>query len=171
MMNLFKAFFNRATKKALTMASPRNFGRPINHITIHCTASSVNAKVSDIKKYWKNTLRWKSVGYHYIIGRKGERHILASLSSVVNGVRGHNWDGVHISYIGGKGGKDNRTEAQKEEMFRLLEELTAPDLLGNVQVLGHRDWSPDLNGDGKISPNEYIKLCPSFDVGKWYKNK
>ena len=25
---------------------------------------------------------------------------------------------------------------------------------------------PDLNGDGIISPNEYMKACPCFDVKK-----
>ena len=34
------------------------------------------------------------------------------------------------------------------------------------QVIGHRDTSPDLNGDGIISPNEYMKACPCFDVKK-----
>lgn len=37
---------------------------------------------------------------------------------------------------------------------------------GVKQVLGHRDTSPDLNGDGVISPNEYMKACPCFDVQK-----
>ena len=26
---------------------------------------------------------------------------------------------------------------------------------------------PDLNGDGKITANEWIKLCPGFDVSEW----
>ena len=33
-----------------------------------------------------------------------------------------------------------------------------------VEVIGHRDASPDKNHDGKISPNEWIKQCPCFDV-------
>jgi hypothetical protein len=37
----------------------------------------------------------------------------------------------------------------------------------NIQnVLGHRDFSPDLNGDGLITPNEWMKACPCFDVSK-----
>ncbi len=34
-------------------------------------------------------------------------------------------------------------------------------------VCGHRDLSPDLNGDGAISQNEWCKTCPGFDVGTW----
>lgn len=34
-------------------------------------------------------------------------------------------------------------------------------------VIGHRDTSPDLNGNGRIDPQEYIKACPCFDVKKW----
>lgn len=36
-----------------------------------------------------------------------------------------------------------------------------------ARILGHRDLSPDLNNDGKITPNEFIKACPSFDVATW----
>ena len=58
---------------------------------------------------------------------------------------------------------DTRTEAQREALVRLVEDLRLvfPSL---QQVIGHRDTSPDLNGDGIISPNEYIKSCPCFDV-------
>jgi N-acetylmuramoyl-L-alanine amidase len=35
--------------------------------------------------------------------------------------------------------------------------------------MGHRDTSPDLNKDGKITPNEYIKSCPCFDAITEYK--
>jgi hypothetical protein len=29
---------------------------------------------------------------------------------------------------------------------------------------GHRDWSPDLDHDGKVEPHEWLKMCPCFDV-------
>ena len=32
---------------------------------------------------------------------------------------------------------------------------------------GHRDYSPDTNGDGVISKYEWIKGCPCFDVQEW----
>lgn len=145
----------------------RYFGRPINRIVIHCTATTQNATVEAIKAYWRTVLGWSNVGYHYIIGVNGERYILSHLSKPTNGVRGYNWDSVHISYIGGKDGVDDRTDAQKKEMEALIRELRGDDILGPVPVVGHRDLSPDLNGDGIITPNEYIKLCPSFEVSEW----
>jgi len=32
------------------------------------------------------------------------------------------------------------------------------------RVCGHRDLSPDLNGNGEIEPEEWIKACPCFEV-------
>ena len=31
-------------------------------------------------------------------------------------------------------------------------------------ILGHRDLSADLDGNGKIEPSEWVKFCPCFDV-------
>ena len=30
----------------------------------------------------------------------------------------------------------------------------------------HRDLSPDLNGNGEIEPEEWIKACPCFEASK-----
>jgi N-acetylmuramoyl-L-alanine amidase len=35
-------------------------------------------------------------------------------------------------------------------------------------ILGHRDTSPDLNGNGIVEPCEWLKECPSFDAAKEY---
>jgi hypothetical protein len=40
----------------------------------------------------------------------------------------------------------------------------------NVSLKGHRDYSPDLNGDGQIARNEWIKDCPNFTVAAWVKS-
>ena len=32
------------------------------------------------------------------------------------------------------------------------------------RLCGHRDLSPDLNGNGEIEPEEWIKECPCFDA-------
>jgi hypothetical protein len=39
-----------------------------------------------------------------------------------------------------------------------------------IVVQGHRDHSPDLNGDGQISPWEWVKTCPGFDAGAWFRS-
>jgi N-acetylmuramoyl-L-alanine amidase len=146
----------------------KNFGRTINRIVIHCTGTSQTATVEQIKNYWRNVLGWSNPGYSYIIGVNGERHLLQNLSKTTNGVKGYNHDSVHISYIGGLKG-DDRTDEQKEAMIKLLKELTNEAMLGNIPIVGHRDLSPDKNKDGKITSNEWVKLCPSFDVKEWLK--
>jgi N-acetylmuramoyl-L-alanine amidase len=32
------------------------------------------------------------------------------------------------------------------------------------RVCGHRDLSPDLNGNGKVDPWERLKECPCYEV-------
>lgn len=141
--------------------------RRINRIVIHCTATSQKATVKAIKNYWKNTLGWKSPGYHYIITPKGEIHQLASIDRVTNGVKGFNSDSVHVAYIGGKT-EDDRTNAQRKSMEALLCDLI--NQIGEVTVCGHRDLSPDRNKDGRISPDEWLKRCPSFSVKAWLES-
>lgn len=36
-----------------------------------------------------------------------------------------------------------------------------------VRIVGHRDLSPDIDGDGLVSPHEWLKTCPGFDVADW----
>lgn len=135
--------------------------RKINNIVIHCTATQPDAKVESIKKYWKEVMGWKQVGYHYIIDAAGTVHQLAEESAVTNGVSGHNKDSIHISYIGGidkKGkAKDTRTEAQRKAM--LLKVLDLKFRYPGVRVLGHRDFEG------------VRKECPSFDVAAWLKEE
>ena len=35
-------------------------------------------------------------------------------------------------------------------------------------IQGHRDFSPDLNKNGRIEKNERIKDCPCFDAKEEY---
>ena len=134
--------------------------RDIDYIVLHCTATSPAATVESIKRYWRESLKWKSPGYHYIIDPKGKRHVLESILKPTNGVRGYNDRSIHVSYIGGIDSngkaKDTRTAAQKRETECLLRELLEI-LPCRPDILGHRDF-PGVNKD-----------CPSFDVQKWLK--
>jgi N-acetylmuramoyl-L-alanine amidase len=134
--------------------------REIKYIVVHCTATPPETTIESIKRYWKEILRWKNPGYHYIIKRNGEIVKLHDESLVSNGVAGNNKHSVHISYIGGidRDGKptDNRTDAQKHTMFSKLVSLS--EKYPNATILGHRDFP------------EVTKACPSFDVKTWLKN-
>ncbi|WP_228411401.1 N-acetylmuramoyl-L-alanine amidase [Epilithonimonas vandammei] len=96
--------------------------RNIEYIAVHCTATPQTATVSSIQNYWKNSLKWKMPGYHFIVKPDGEIVQLLDIANVSNGVGGWNSKLINISYIGGvdKNGKptDNRTEAQKRQFFQ-----------------------------------------------------
>ncbi len=80
---------------------------------------------------------------------------------------------IGVCYIGGlakdgKTPKDTRTAGQKDSLRRLLIELKRK--YPSAIICGHRDLSPDLNHDGKIEPNEWVKACPCFDAQEEYKD-
>ncbi len=144
--------------------------RLITHLVIHCSATSPKATVKAITGYWKRPkseggLGWTRTGYHYLIDANGKVHCLQPESLPSWGVKGHNAHSIHIAYIGGiKNGKayDTRTEAQKEAMLELL--ITLRTKYPEAEILGHRDFSPDKNKNGKVDKWERIKECPSFDA-------
>ncbi|WP_228446040.1 peptidoglycan recognition protein family protein [Chryseobacterium gleum] len=57
---------------------------------MHCTATQPNARIEDIKRYWKENLKWKSPGYHYMIKADGEVVNTLPIDQVSNGVAGWN---------------------------------------------------------------------------------
>lgn len=142
--------------------------RRITYIVIHCTAGSAQQKTEDIITYWKRKLGWKTVGYHKLISSDGIVETLASDETVTNGVKGHNHHSIHICYKGGWNSQDTRTQEQKTALLNVISQYKKkyPDAI----VLGHRDLSPDLNRDGKITQNEWVKICPCFDARNEYKN-
>jgi N-acetylmuramoyl-L-alanine amidase len=132
--------------------------REIKYIAIHCTAGGVNQSTQAIKDYWKNTLKWKSVGYHYLISADGTIEQLADESQITNGVAGFNKNSIHISYKGGvENGKpkDTRTFSQKASMLSLLKDLRKKYPKAIIQ--GHRDFGAK-------------KACPSFDAKSEFKH-
>ena len=134
--------------------------REIKYIAVHCTATPQTATVSSIQNYWKNVLKWKMPGYHFIIKPDGEVVQLLEIEKVSNGVKGFNSVSINISYIGGVDSQnkpiDNRTENQKKALLNLLKKLKKQFPKAIIQ--GHRDF-PDVK-----------KACPSFDAKEEYKN-
>ena len=141
--------------------------RKIKYIAVHCTAGSQKATVNDLLAEFKRK-GWKAPGYHYVITADGKIHQLLDTENVSNGVKGYNSVTVNIAYTGGMDGVDNRTDEQKKSLLTLLKLLRKryPDAV----IQGHRDFSPDLNGNGKIEKSEWIKMCPSFDAKTEYKD-
>ena len=145
--------------------------RRIKRIFIHCTASRQTATVQDIEREFKGR-GWERPGYHFILDADGKIHQLLDTEKVSNGVYGYNQTAINIAYIGGidENGKgiDNRTPAQKQSLIRLL--LALRKKYPDAEILGHRDISPDTNGNGEVDPWERIKECPCFDAKVEYKD-
>ena len=133
--------------------------RDIKYIVIHCTATQPNTKKEAILSYWKNTLKWKTVGYHRLIDANGVIHELAKFEQITNGVKGYNSESIHFSYIGGidESGrpKDTRTLKQKESLLYLVKQ--AKKQFPNAIIQGHKDFKG------------VAKACPSFEAKNEYK--
>ena len=82
--------------------------------------------------------------------------------------RGCNARSIGICYEGGLDEKgrptDTRTGWQRHSL-RVLVRTLLLDYPG-CRICGHRDLSPDLNGNGEIEPEEWVKQCPCFEVSK-----
>lgn len=132
--------------------------REIKYIVIHCTATPQDTTIQSILNYWKNVLKWKHKGYHFIIEKNGNIEYIQSIKIPSNGVRGHNYNSIHISYIGGidTNGKpkDTRTENQKKSLKLIIKLLKS--LFPKSEILGHRDFQG------------VKKACPSFNAKKEY---
>lgn len=145
--------------------------REIRFIVVHCTAGNQKESMADLIKGFR-ARGWRHNGYHDVLDYLGEVHNITPYEQIANGVEGHNRYAIHVSYTGGIGshGKpmDNRTWAQKEGLIKNLKKLKG--MFPQAKIVGHRDFSPDTNHDGKISTWEYIKYCPCFDAIPEYAN-
>lgn len=110
-----------------------------------------------------------SIGYHFVIDVDGTVETGRKEGEIGAHVKGHNMYSVGICLVGGitaEGKNDGKfTPAQWHALFDLLRRLEAK--YPEAKICGHRDLSPDLNGDGTITPNEWVKDCPCFDVFSW----
>lgn len=143
--------------------------RTIKYIAVHCTASHQSMTIEGLKQEFKRK-GWVNPGYHYVVSPDGKITQLLDEDKVSNGVKGFNSVLINVAYIGGidATGKpvDNRTPAQKSSLLSLLKLLHRKYPAAVIQ--GHRDFSPDLNKDGKITPNEWMKVCPCFNAKEEY---
>lgn len=146
--------------------------RQIDKIIIHCSASKEgqNVTVEQIDKMHRQR-GFACIGYHFVIDIKGVVHDGRDISKVGAHTTGYNIGSIGICYVGGldKNGKikDTRTYQQKNALYQLVKKLM--EIYPIKEVKGHRDYSPDTNGDGVISKYEWIKGCPCFEVSEFMK--
>lgn len=137
--------------------------RKIERIFVHCTAGSQKTTLKQLENEFK-AKGWKSPGYHYVVFPDGKIEQMLDESKVSNGVRGFNSTSINVSYVGGVDSKlkpiDNRTEAQKASLIKILTELKSR--YPEAKIMGHRDvWGKD--------PKKWQKWCPCFDAEEEYK--
>lgn len=130
--------------------------RKIDLIVIHCSATRADRDFTEEDLEVCHRRRgFNGVGYQRIGAH----------------AKGHNLNSIGICYEGGLDchGRpaDTRTEWQIHSMNVLI--LTLLRDYPGCRICGHRDLSPDLNGNGEIEPEEWVKACPCFDVTKEWR--
>lgn len=152
----------------------------IDSIIIHCSATRAGQdfRAKDIDRIHKQR-GFAQIGYNFVIDLDGavENGRPLSIDGAHCNTKGfsgvsYNKHSIGICYIGGLDAngrpEDTRTEAQKNSFRDLIAKLCKEYDI--VELLGHRDTSPDLNGNGEVEPAEYIKACPCFDVRSEFSN-
>lgn len=142
--------------------------RKIDMIVIHCSATRADVPLSPRQLDEMQRQRgFDGCGYHYYVRRDGEICTMRPVDRPGAHAKGYNQHSIGVCYEGGldEQGRpaDTRTELQKRSL-RVLVRVLAMDFQTR-RIVGHRDLSPDLDGDGVIEPEEWTKVCPCFDVG------
>lgn len=153
--------------------------RRIDLIVIHCSASPDGKWVTapDIDRWheergFERSARWRArfnpdyaaIGYHFILYTSGAIATGRALDEVGAHAGGHNARSIGICMIG----TGRFTAAQWRSLDELVQALRLR--YPAAKILGHRDLSPDLDGDGLVEPHEWLKTCPGFDVAAWLKS-
>ena len=141
--------------------------REIKYIVIHCSATKETVDYSFSQLVADHQRRgFKTCGYNIYIKRNGQTYLGRNFGEELAHAKGYNNNSFAICYEGGldpsSSPKDTRTPQQKQALISAI--LFCKLLAPNAQVLGHRDLSPDVDGDGQIEPNEWLKSCPCFNV-------
>lgn len=156
--------------------SKRRTPAQITHLIIHCSATPNGRPVTALdidswhqKRGFKRDMRvfpshrpdLKHIGYHLVNRVNGAaesgRHELETGAHCID----YNTNGIGICMVG-----TDRFSIGQWQTLKAQVEIFTKRYPGLV-VLGHRDTSPDTNGNGRVDPQEWLKTCPGFDVKQW----
>lgn len=145
--------------------------RVINLIVVHCSATRADRDFTEHDLELCHRRRgFNGAGYHFYIRKNGDIKSMRPLEKPGAHALGYNAHSIGVCYEGGLDAgfrpADTRTSWQKHSLRVLVKTLLA-DYPGS-RVCGHRDLSPDVNADGVVGPEEWVKECPCFDAGKEY---
>lgn len=109
----------------------------VTHIVMHHTAWTKDATVDDIAKIHIDQNGWRSVGYHYLITKKGTVYQLKKYEDIGANVKGFNTQSIGIVMNG-----NFETEMPTPEQIAAGKELVAnimADFGRQLTVIGHRE--------------------------------
>lgn len=146
------------------------------YITVHCSATQPknDFSVDKLRASHVDHNKWSDIGYHFYITTDGETHHCRPLKRSGAHVKGHNDNNIGICLEGGLNNDTGRADDtynshQMNELYKTIRMLKKIYDITDDNIKGHRDWFPDLNGDGIIDKRDWLKDCPCFDVKKWLK--
>ena len=134
---------------------------------VSATKMSQNFTFEDCRNYHVKVKGWSDIGYHFYIDKKGVTHEGRPLNKNGAHVRGYNSGTIGICCEGGLDENGAPKDTMNDMQQLAVEGLLLALKKGNpkMKVKGHRDYSPDLNGNGKIEPFEFMKACPCYNAG------
>lgn len=155
--------------------------KEIDAIIIHCSATRAGQDIGKSEITQMHLKRgFNTIGYNFVVRLDGTIETGRSLSidgahCSTKGFSGlsYNKHSIGICYVGGLDEKgkaaDTRSPEQKKALEKLIRQLLHeyPNI---KEILGHRDTSPDLDGDGEVEPKEWIKECPCFNAKDEYSS-
>jgi N-acetylmuramoyl-L-alanine amidase len=114
------------------------------------------------------------IGYHFVITTDGAVFTGRAPEEVGAHAVNANANSLGICMVGTDTFTQKQWDALKSLVTRLCAEYKIPLAFARRAgprlfdgICGHRDTSPDKDGDGKVEPFEWLKTCPGFDVAKW----
>lgn len=139
--------------------------RTVNEIIIHCSATP-NGRTTTVEQIraWHQARGFTDIGYHWVVGIGGTLMRGRPETAIGAHAKGHNAHSVGVCMVG----TDRFTMEQWATLRQCVEDLL--ERYPGARVIGHRDTSPDLDGDGQVEPHEWIKVCPGFNVSEWLAN-
>lgn len=145
-------------------------------IVVHTAATrpglDIGAAEIDAMHRNRRPIPFREIGYHAVIRLGGAIEPGRALDDVGAHVSRHNAHSLGVCLIGGLDAAGRAAMTYDEKQLRSLRWLIDlwrakyPDV---ALVTGHRDLSPDLDGDGEIERFEWVKDCPCLDVDVWYE--
>ena len=169
--------------------------RLLNAIVVHCSATpngrEVHASDIDAMHAARGFLRDRQatrnlnpnlphIGYHFFIACDGTIETGRGVEEIGAHVQGSNAHSVGICMAGLDKFSPAQWEALQRCLIMLTSKISGVQITGHthcinklkemgISLKGHRDYSPDLNGNGIIERTEWIKDCPNFDVREWVR--